>query len=69
MDVTAENFHAAYPQFHAALDRASFVAMDLELTGLDSHQRNRTNSYDTLHERCFQCPLQLFCLLRLPLIC
>uniref|UniRef100_A0A131YKQ0 Poly(A)-specific ribonuclease n=1 Tax=Rhipicephalus appendiculatus TaxID=34631 RepID=A0A131YKQ0_RHIAP len=49
MEVTAENFQEQYGVLKAALENASFVAIDCEFTGLELERS--THAYDTPEER------------------
>ncbi|XP_065299675.2 poly(A)-specific ribonuclease PARN-like isoform X3 [Dermacentor albipictus] len=49
MEVTAKNFQEQFGQLKAAVENASFVAVDCEFTGL--HLDRSTHAYDTPEER------------------
>jgi hypothetical protein len=51
MEVTARNFREVLPEIEAAISRASFIAMDCEMSGLGTEPALRTTHFDTLDSR------------------
>lgn len=50
MDVVKDNFEELLPQITAAIDEADFIAMDAEMSGINSSNL-KPNFLDTVEER------------------
>ena len=48
MNIDRDNFKQEYPQIKSLIQTATFIAFDLEFTGINIYEKTHVNFYDSL---------------------